>query len=30
VTAAVQRAFFDAVNAETADTHGWLTFVYPD
>ncbi|HEX3702911.1 MAG TPA: branched-chain amino acid transaminase [Vicinamibacterales bacterium] len=30
VTEAVQRAFFDVINGETPDTHGWLTYVYPD
>jgi branched-chain amino acid aminotransferase len=30
VTEALQRAFFDVVNGEVPDTHGWLTFVYPD
>jgi branched-chain amino acid aminotransferase len=27
VTEAVQRAFFDIINGEAPDTHGWLTFV---
>jgi branched-chain amino acid aminotransferase len=30
VTEAVQRAFFDVINGEVPDAHGWLTFVYPD
>jgi branched-chain amino acid aminotransferase len=30
VTAALQRAFFDVINGEVPDTHGWLTYVYPD
>jgi branched-chain amino acid aminotransferase len=30
LTEAVQRAFFDVVNGETPDTHGWLTYVYPE
>jgi branched-chain amino acid aminotransferase len=30
VTEALQRAFFDVVNGNTADTHGWLTYVYPE
>jgi branched-chain amino acid aminotransferase len=30
VTEALQRAFFEVINGETPDTHGWLTFVYPD
>ena len=29
VTEAVQRAFFDIVNGEAPDRHGWLTYVYP-
>ena len=29
VTEAIQRAFFDVINAEVPDTHGWLTYVYP-
>jgi branched-chain amino acid aminotransferase len=30
VTEALQRAFFDVVNGRVADTHGWLTYVYPE
>src|SRR5262245_5827252 len=30
VTAALQRAFFDVINGNVPDTHGWLTYVYPD
>jgi len=30
VTEAIRRTFFDIVNGELPDTHGWLTFVYPD
>jgi branched-chain amino acid aminotransferase len=29
VTEALQRAFFDVINGEAPDTHGWLTYVYP-
>lgn len=29
VTTAVQRAFFDIINGEAPDRHGWLTYVYP-
>ena len=29
VTEALQVAFFDMVNGETPDRHGWLTYVYP-
>jgi branched-chain amino acid aminotransferase len=29
VTEAVQRAFFDVINGEVPDTHGWLRYVYP-
>jgi branched-chain amino acid aminotransferase len=28
VTEAIQRAFFDVINGEVPDTHGWLTYVY--
>ncbi len=28
VTDAIRRTFFDIVNGELPDTHGWLTFVY--
>ena len=30
VTAALQQAFFDVINGVTPDTHGWLTYVYPE
>ncbi len=30
ITERLQRAFFDVINGETPDTHGWLTYVYPD
>jgi len=30
VTEALQRAFFDVINGDVPDTHGWLTYVYPD
>jgi branched-chain amino acid aminotransferase len=30
ITERLQRAFFDVVNGETPDTHGWLTYVYPE
>jgi branched-chain amino acid aminotransferase len=30
VTEALQRAFFDVINGETPDTHGWLTYVYAE
>ncbi len=30
VTEALQRAFFDVINGNVADKHGWLTYVYPD
>jgi branched-chain amino acid aminotransferase len=29
MTEAIQQAFFDVINGETADRHGWLTYVYP-
>ncbi len=29
VTEALHVAFFDVINCETPDRHGWLTFVYP-
>ncbi|MBI3493325.1 MAG: branched-chain amino acid transaminase [Acidobacteria bacterium] len=28
ITEALQRAFFDVINGETPDRHGWLTYVY--
>ena len=30
ITEALQRAFFDVINGEVADAHGWLTYVYPE
>jgi branched-chain amino acid aminotransferase len=30
VTEALQRAFFDLINGRLADSHGWLTYVYPE
>lgn len=30
VTEALQRSFFDIINGEAPDTHGWLTYVYED
>ena len=30
VTEALQRAFFDVISGEVPDTHGWLTYVYPE
>jgi branched-chain amino acid aminotransferase len=30
ITEALQRAFFDVINGEVPDTHGWLTYVYHD
>jgi branched-chain amino acid aminotransferase len=30
ITEALQRAFFDVVNCVVPDTHGWLTWVYPE
>jgi branched-chain amino acid aminotransferase len=29
VTQALQQAFFDVINGEVPDRHGWLTYVYP-
>jgi branched-chain amino acid aminotransferase len=29
ITETIQRSFFDIINGEVADTHGWLTYVYP-
>jgi branched-chain amino acid aminotransferase len=29
LTEAIQQAFFDVINGETPDRHGWLEFVYP-
>jgi branched-chain amino acid aminotransferase len=30
ITEALQRAFFDVISGEVPDTHGWLTYVYPE
>jgi branched-chain amino acid aminotransferase len=30
VTSAIRSAFFDILNGDVPDTHGWLTRVYPD
>jgi branched-chain amino acid aminotransferase len=30
VTEALQRAFFDVINGEVPDRHGWLTYVYQE
>lgn len=30
ITSQLHQAFFDIVNGEVPDRHGWLTFVYPD
>ena len=29
ITEAIQRAYFDIINGEAPDRHGWLTYVYP-
>jgi branched-chain amino acid aminotransferase len=29
ITEAIQREFFDIINGEKPDSHGWLTYVYP-
>ena len=29
ITEAIQQAFFDVINGEAPDRHGWLTYVYP-
>jgi branched-chain amino acid aminotransferase len=29
ITEAIQRAFFDVINGNAPDRHGWLTYVYP-
>jgi branched-chain amino acid aminotransferase len=29
MTEAIQTAFFDIINGEAPDRHGWLTYVYP-
>jgi branched-chain amino acid aminotransferase len=30
VTHALQQAFFDVINGKAPDSHGWLTYVYPE
>jgi branched-chain amino acid aminotransferase len=30
VTTAIHRRFFEIINGEAADTHGWLSWVYPE
>ena len=30
ITEAVQKRFFQLINGEVPDVHGWLTFVYPN
>jgi len=30
ITEALQRAYFDVINGDVPDTHGWLTYVYPE
>jgi branched-chain amino acid aminotransferase len=30
ITTALQQAFFDVINGEVPDRHGWLTYVYAD
>jgi len=30
ITAALQQRFFDVINGEIPDRHGWLTYVYPE
>jgi branched-chain amino acid aminotransferase len=30
VTAAIQSAFFGLITGTAPDTHGWLTYVYPE
>jgi len=29
ITTVIQRAFFDIINGDAPDRHGWLTYVYP-
>lgn len=29
ITEGIQRAFFDIINGQAPDRHGWLTYVYP-
>ncbi len=30
ITEALQHSFFDVINGRVPDTHGWLTYVYPE
>jgi branched-chain amino acid aminotransferase len=30
ITAVLQQTFFDVINGEIPDRHGWLTYVYPE
>lgn len=30
ITAAIQQRFYDIIHGRAPDTHGWLTFVYPE
>ena len=30
ITAAIQQRFYDIINGRAPDTHGWLTYVYPE
>jgi branched-chain amino acid aminotransferase len=30
ITEALQRRFFEVINGELPDSHGWLTYVYPE
>ena len=30
ITAAIQERFYDIINGRAPDTHGWLTYVYPE
>ena len=30
VTAAIQQRFYDVIHGRAPDTHGWLTYVYPE
>jgi branched-chain amino acid aminotransferase len=30
MTASLQQAFFEVINGDVPDVHGWLTYVYPE
>jgi branched-chain amino acid aminotransferase len=30
ITASLQQAFFEVINGDVPDVHGWLTYVYPE